>query len=145
MGADFTYYGNRAGAYFWTDLRRIYAKIEGTNGELIAQPGVKASEFRNHGDQFGMDGKSVFYGSDQLPLRADQLKTQWSFAWDDERVFWGDFEAPLHGASFRILGPKGDRLHIADANQTLLLGRDIRSRPTRLRVEGWRVERLKGG
>jgi hypothetical protein len=50
-----------------------------------------------------MDGKSVFYGSDQLPLRADQLKTQWSFAWDDERVFWGDFEVPLHGASFRIL------------------------------------------
>jgi len=60
-------------------------------------------------------------------------------------VFWGDFEVPLHGASFRILGPKGDRLRIADANQTLLLGRDIRSRPTRLRVEGWRVEGLKGG
>ena len=118
VGADFGYLDDRVSSLFWTDQRRIYAKVE---GEIVVLPDVDASEFRKYGQIFGTDGKSVFYNAVRLPLRADRLKTDEFFIWDDEKVFYWDLEVPLSGASFRILSRDGRQFRIADAARELVL------------------------
>jgi len=118
VGADFGYLDDCVSSLFWTDQRRIYAKVE---GEIVVLPDVDASEFRKYGQIFGTDGKAVFYNAVRLPLRADRLKTDEFFIWDDEKVFYWDLEVPLSGASFRILSRDGRQFRIADAARELVL------------------------
>jgi hypothetical protein len=120
VGADFTAFDPFP--FFWTDQRRIYARVGGHEGELVALPDVDAAAFRKYGAWFGTDGKAIFYAATRLPLRADHLKTEGFFIWDDEKVFFKDVEVPLNGASFHILGKEGDEFRIADAHRALILG-----------------------
>jgi hypothetical protein len=127
VASDFTYFDHFR---YWTDRRRIYTRA--SDGELVALPDVEASEFRTYGQYFATDDKAVFYELARLPLRVDRLQTDGAFIWADEKVFFKDFEVPLTGASFRILGKEGDNVRIADAQRTLILVPGNDSRPTKL-------------
>jgi len=118
VGADFAHVDT---FFFWTDRQRIFAKVGGLKGELVALPGVNASEFRRYGKYHGTDGKSVFYGATRLPLRVDRLQTDVGFVWDDENVFFHDFKLPLSGATFRVRRDEHNTYWIADANRALVL------------------------
>lgn len=132
-GASFRWLFERWDTIFWRDAHRIYASANA--GQLAPLTGVNAANFREFGQCFGTDGQHVYYSRHRLPLNAAQLQTVGIFIWDIEKVFCREFELPLRGEGFRILGNKRQRgsifetYRLTDGDTTIILTPDMQIRP----------------
>lgn len=102
VGGEFTFLDDPFDTLFWSDKRCIYA-FNSEKG-LVPLPGVDASQFRIFGHCFGTDGEYIFHCANKIPIRLESVRYEGGFIWDDEKVLFGNFEIPLIGKSFRILG-----------------------------------------
>jgi hypothetical protein len=134
IGEDFTWFDDRYDTCFWTDLRRIYA-VDKDPLVLHPLPDIDAKKFRMYGQCFGTDGIVVFFNTFKLPLCIDALNTDGLFIWDNKKVFYGDFQLPLDGGSFRILaqrsipGRVSKQFRLADAKKKFVFGPGVELHP----------------